>query len=164
MDVRLPDGSGIDACRNIVDQCPTTRIIFLISYDGDLMIQGVEAGASGYLLKDVKPAQLIQAIEMVAEGHTILNHQVIRRVQASLKTQEALPASLSKQIDLSGQQERVLSLVAKGKTNKEIAVELGLSEKTVRNYLTTIFQKLHITHRTEAAVYFTQKFPLDPGR
>ena len=164
MDVRLPDGSGIDACRTIVDQCPTTRIIFLISYDGDLMIQGVEAGASGYLLKDVKPAQLIQAIEMVAEGHTILNHQVIRRVQASLKTQEALPASLSKQIDLSGQQERVLSLVAKGKTNKEIAVELGLSEKTVRNYLTTIFQKLHITHRTEAAVYFTQKFPLDPGR
>ncbi|MFB3109177.1 MAG: helix-turn-helix transcriptional regulator [Candidatus Binatia bacterium] len=67
-------------------------------------------------------------------------------------------------MDLSGQQERVLSLVAKGITNKEIAVELGLSDKTVRNYLTTIFQKLHVIHRTEAAVYFTQKFPLDPGR
>ncbi|MFB3060369.1 MAG: response regulator transcription factor [Candidatus Binatia bacterium] len=71
---------------------------------------------------------------------------------------------LAKKIDLSGQQERALSHVAKGITNKEIAVELGLSEKTVRNYLTAIFQKLHITHRTEAAVYFTQKFPLDPGR
>ncbi len=164
MDIRLPDGSGIDACQNIVDQCPTTRIIFLTSYSGDLMIQGLGAGAHGYLLKEVKPARLIQAIEMVAEGHSILNHQIIRRVQAYLKTQEARPASLAKQIDLSGQQERVLSLVAKGKTNKEIAVELGLSEKTVRNYLTTIFQKLHITHRTEAAVYFTQKFPLDPGR
>ena len=164
LDIRLPDGSGIEVCRNLVDQCPNTRIIFLTSHGGDLMIQGLMAGASGYVLKEVKPTQLIQAIEMVAEGHSILSHQVIRRVQADLKTQEAFPTSQAKQTDLSGQQERVLSFVAKGKTNKEIAVELGLSEKTVRNYLTTIFQKLHVTHRTEAAVYFTQKFPLDPGR
>ncbi len=163
MDIRLPDGSGIDACRNIVDQCPNTRIIFLTSYGGDLMMKGLVAGASGYFLKEVKPTQLIQAIEMVAEGHSILSHQGIRRAQAYLKTQEVLPASLPKKIDLSGQQERVLSLVAKGKTNKEIVVALGLSDKTVRNYLTTIFQKLHITHRAEAAVYFTQKFTLDPG-
>ncbi len=164
MDIRLSDGSGIEACRNIVAQCPTTRIIFLTSLGGDLMMKGLMAGAHGYLLKEIKPTQLIQAIEMVAEGHSILNHPVVGRVQASLKNQSALPASLTKMIDLSGQQEQVLSLVAKGKTNKEIAVALGLSEKTIRNYLTTIFQKLHITHRAKAAVYFTQKFPLNPGR
>lgn len=164
MDIRLPGGSGIDACRNIVAQCPNTRIIFLTSFDGVLMMKGLEAGAYGYLLKEVKPARLIQAIEMVAEGHAILNHPVVGQVQASLKIQEGLPATRANQTDLSGQQERVLSLVAKGRTNKEIAIELGLSEKTVRNYLTTIFHKLHITHRTEAAVYFTQMFTLDPGR
>ncbi len=164
MDIRLPDGSGIDVCRNIVAQCPNTRIIFLTSFDGDLMLQGLEAGAYGYLLKDIKSTQLIKAIEMVVEGHSILNHPVVGQVQASGTTQEALPATRAKLIDLSAQQERVLSLVAKGRTNKEIALELGLSVKTVKNYLSTIFHKLHITHRTEAAAYFTQKFPLDPGR
>ena len=157
MDLRLPDGSGVDACRDILQTCPKTRILFLTSYrDEDSMLSAVLAGASGYLLKEVSPDRLTQAIEMVAEGHSILLQGVIEKVKEWVhkKTQPQAPA---KKWDLSPQQFRVLEQVAEGKTNKEIGRFLGLSDKTVRNYLATIFEKLRITRRSQAATMFTRQ-------
>lgn len=158
MDVRLPDGSGVDACRDILSRCPDTRVIFLTSYeDEDSMLAAVVAGASGYLLKEVGSDRLLQVIEMVAEGHSILDHSVVQRVQEWMKGQEGKLGEEKKPTGLSPQQERVLSLVAEGKTNKEIAVALDLSDKTVRNYLSIVFEKLQITRRTQAAAFFVKR-------
>ena len=160
MDVRLPDGTGVDACRAILSQFPEIRIIFLTSYeDEDSVMAAVMAGASGYLLKEIGPERLIQAIEMVAEGRSILDHNVIQRVQSWIKAQSFLPdSSEPKDQILSPQQYRVMELLAEGKTNKEIANDLGLSEKTVRNYLGIIFEKLQITRRTQAVAFFAKNF------
>jgi len=159
MDIRLADGSGVDACRAILSENPQVRVIFLTSYeDEDSVMAAVIAGASGYLLKEIGPERLVQAIEMVAEGQSILDHNVIQRVQKWIKDQ-----TLSKNIEyknrsLSPQQIRVLELLAEGKTNKEIANVINLSEKTIRNYLSIIFEKLQITRRTQAVAFFTKHF------
>ncbi len=160
MDVRLPDGTGVDACREILSQHPYVRVIFLTSYeDEDSVMAAVMAGASGYLLKEIGPERLIQAIEMVAEGKSILDHNVIQRVQAWVKSQANPPEPAeSKGHLLSPQQYRVMELLAEGQTNKEIAQALGLSEKTVRNYLGIIFEKLQITRRTQAVAFFAKNF------
>ncbi len=159
MDLRLPDGTGIEVCRDILEANPSIRVLFLTSYrDDDSMLAAVLAGASGYLLKEVGPERLIQAVEMVAEGQSILDRKAIERIQAWAQGQGSPPSS-TKNWNLSGQQFRVVQLVAEGKTNKEIAGILGLSEKTVRNYLSTIFEKLHITRRSQAAAMFSQKHP-----
>lgn len=159
MDVRLPDGSGVDACREILSQCPETRVIFLTSYkDEDSVMAAVLAGASGYLLKEIESERLIQAIEMVAEGRSILDHNVIQRVQEWIKSQ-ALEAEVANKTQLlSPQQLRVMELLSQGKTNKEIANDLDLSEKTVRNYLSIIFEKLEVSRRTQAVAFFTKHF------
>lgn len=161
MDLRLPDGSGVDTCRDILNACPDTRVLFLTSYrDEESMLAAILAGASGYLLKEVSPDRLIQAIEMVADGHSILDHEVIKKVKTWVqkKTQPSTPA---KKWDLSPQQFRVLEQVAEGKTNKEIGRVLGLSDKTVRNYLATIFKKLQITRRSQAAAMFIRQHMKD---
>ncbi len=158
MDVRLSDGSGVDACRDILARCPGIRVIFLTSYgDEDSMLAAVVAGASGYLLKEVGSNRLLQAIEMVADGHSILDHNVVQRVQSWLREQHNVLVDQKKDGGLSAQQERVLALVAEGKTNKEVAVDLDISEKTVRNYLSIIFEKLHITRRTQAVAFFVKR-------
>ncbi len=159
MDLRLPDGNGVEVCRDILETLPSTRVLFLTSYrDDDSMLAAVLAGASGYLLKEVGPERLIQAVEMVAEGHSILDQNAMTRIQSWVQGQGTPPPS-TKGWDLSAQQFRVVQLVAEGKTNKEIAGVLGLSEKTVRNYLSTIFEKLQITRRSQAAAMFSQKHP-----
>ena len=157
MDLRLPDGSGVDACRDILESCPDTQILFWTSYrDEDSMLEAILAGASGYLLKEVSTDRLMQAIEMVAEGHSILDHEVITKVKAWVQRKTQHPAK-GRKWDLSPQQFRVLEQVAEGKTNKEIGRVLGLSDKTVRNYLATIFEKLQITRRSQAAAMFTRQ-------
>ncbi|MFB3115703.1 MAG: response regulator [Nitrospirales bacterium] len=157
MDLRLPDGSGVDACRAILEACPNTRILFLTSYrDEDSMLAAILAGASGYLLKEVSPDRLIQAIELVADGHSILDHEVIKKVKSWVQ-KKTQPSTQAKKWDLSPQQFRVLEQVAEGKTNKEIGRVLGLSDKTVRNYLATIFEKLQITRRSQAAAMFIRQ-------
>ncbi len=157
MDLRLPDGSGVDACRAILEACPDTHILFLTSYrDEDSMLAAILAGASGYLLKEVSPARLIQAIELVADGHSILDHEVIKKVKSWVQ-KKTQPATQARKWDLSPQQFRVLEQVAEGKTNKEIGLVLGLSDKTVRNYLATIFEKLQITRRSQAAAMFIRQ-------
>lgn len=158
MDVRLPDGSGIEACRDIRTTTPATRVLFLTSFGDDEAVLGtILAGADGFLLKEVSGEELIRAARMVASGRSILDPNITQRVMAKVKAL-SIPGGESKE-PLAPQERRVLALVAEGKTNKEIAVALELSEKTVGNYLGNIFQKLHVTRRSQAAVYFSKQFP-----
>ena len=157
MDVRLPDGSGIDACREILGSLPGTRVIFLTSYaDDDSVLAAVLAGAHGYVLKEIDSPALLEAIHSVAKGQSILDSSVTERALRWLRGLHDLPAT-SGTDQLSSQEERVVALVAEGKTNKEIAVALGLSDKTVKNYLANVFQKLRITRRAQAAAFFVKR-------
>lgn len=157
MDVRLPDGSGIDACRTIRADHEDTRVLFLTSFaDDDAVLATILAGADGFLLKEVSSEQLIQAVKTVASGRSILDSAVTQRVLAQVRS-VCSAAQHEKRDPLSPQEERVLALVAEGKTNKEIALSLTLSDKTVGHYLENIFQKLQVTRRAQAAVYFTQQ-------
>jgi two-component system, NarL family, response regulator DevR len=157
MDVRLPDGSGVDACREILAALPETRVIFLTSYaDDDSVLAAVLAGAQGYVLKEIDSPALLEAIRSVAKGQSILDSSVTERALRWLRGLHDLPAT-SGTDQLSSQEERVVALVAEGKTNKEIAVALGLSDKTVKNYLANVFQKLRITRRAQAAAFFVKR-------
>ena len=164
MDLRLPDGSGVEACREIRAAVAETRVLFLTSYsDHDAVLATIFAGAAGYLLKEIGGEALIQAIESVAAGQSILDPAVTRSVLERMKSISAQDDSASdlhkdkdkdKRESLSPQERRVLALVADGKTNKEIAVALDLSDKTVKNYLGNIFQKLQVSRRAQAAAIF----------
>ena len=159
MDVKLPDGSGVEACRAIRAAQPATRVLFLTSYaDDDAVLATILAGADGFLLKDVSGDDLLRALRKVAGGQSILDGAVTQRVLARVKTLSNSEAE-KKEDALSPQEQKVLALVAEGKTNKEIANALALSEKTVGNYLSNIFQKLQVTRRAQAAVYYTKRFP-----
>lgn len=156
MDIRLPDGSGVDACREILAAHPGIQVIFLTSYaDDDSVLAAVMAGARGYVLKEIDSTSLVRAIHGVVEGQSILDPAVTDRALRWLRgfaTDQDLPSG-----KLSAQEERVLALVAEGKTNKEIASALNLSDKTVKNYLATVFQKLRITRRAQAAAFFVKR-------
>jgi DNA-binding NarL/FixJ family response regulator len=157
MDVRLPDGSGIDACRMIRADHRDTRVVFLTSFaDDDAVLATILAGADGFLLKEVSSEELVQAVRTVASGRSILDSAVTQRVLAKVRSMST-PTPHDKREPLSPQEDRVLALVAEGKTNKEIALSLNLSDKTVGHYLENIFQKLQVTRRSQAAVYFTQQ-------
>jgi DNA-binding NarL/FixJ family response regulator len=157
MDVRLPDGSGVDACREILGALPGTRVIFLTSYaDDDSVLAAVLAGAQGYVLKEIDSPALVEAIRSVAKGQSILDSTVTERALRWLRGLHDQPAAPGTD-QLSSQEERVVALVAEGKTNKEIAVALGLSDKTVKNYLANVFQKLRITRRAQAAAFFVKR-------
>jgi DNA-binding NarL/FixJ family response regulator len=152
MDVRLPDGSGVEASRDILAEHPTTRIIFLTSYaDDDSVLAAVLAGAHGYVLKTIDSDLLIQSIRAVSNGQSILNPALTQRALDWIK------AGTVRVQSLSPQEERVLALVAEGLTNKEIATTMQLSDKTVKNYLANMFQKLHISRRAQAATFFVKR-------
>lgn len=156
LDVRLPDGSGFEACREIQKSLPEARFIILTSYaDDNLLYEAISAGADGYLLKEIDGEGLVRAIHDVASGKSILDPAVTSRVFTKIKS---LSESGEKdKLDLlSGQERRVLSLVAEGKTNKEIGLELGLSDKTVKNYLSNVLDKLKLSRRSQAAAFFVQ--------
>ena len=154
MDVRLPDGSGVDICRHLQVVSPGSRVIFLTSFpDEQAVVAAVVGGAHGYLLKEVKPDILLSSIHEVAQGRSVLDPAVTQPLLDRFRG--LTPQGEKHERDLlTSQQEKVLALVAQGKTNKEIADELGLSEKTVKNYVRNIFQRLQITRRSQAAVYF----------
>ncbi|HXH86765.1 MAG TPA: response regulator transcription factor [Nitrospira sp.] len=157
MDIRLPDGNGIDACRQILSLRPLTRVLVLSSMVTDSLVQeAIAAGAHGYLLKDIDGQGLVSAILDVAAGKSILDPAVTRRVMQLMKTGQNLAAGRERFESLSPQEQRVLALVAEGLTNKEIAAELKLSEKTVKNYLSNLFDKLQISRRSQAAAFYTQ--------
>ncbi len=152
MDVRMPDGSGIEACRAIRAEHPQTKVIMLTSYsDSEAVMGSVLAGADGYLLKQVGSRELVDAIRTVASGRSLLDPSVTAKVLAQLR--ELAEARTGAMETLTPQERKVLRLLAEGKTNKEISEELFLTEKTVRNYVSNILAKLNLSNRTEAATY-----------
>ena len=156
MDVRLTDGSGIEATREIRAARPETRVIMLTTFaDEDALFASIMAGASGYVLKQVKSNDLVRSIRAVADGESLLDPSMTGAVLERLRKGRDLLKD-EKLARLSPQEERILSHVADGLTNKEIGEALGLAEKTVKNYVSTILGKLEVTRRAEAAAYLAR--------
>jgi two-component system response regulator DevR len=150
MDIRLNDGSGIDACREIVQKQPNIKVIMLTSFaEDELLFNAISAGAVGYVLKQVGTDDLVRAIDTVARGKALLDENVTGQVLAKLRHATRVEAFAG----LTEQELKVLSLIAKGSTNKEIATSLHLGEGTVRNYVSSIFGKLGLSNRAEATAY-----------
>lgn len=157
MDIRLPDGDGIEACREIRAERPETRVLFLTSYSDDTaLLSTMFAGAAGFLLKEIGGSALVQAVEAVARGQSIFDPAAVRRLITQLQPQKGEEPPPPED-QLSPRDERILALVAEGMTNKEIARELGLSDKTIKNLLSVIFQKLRISRRSQAAAFFVRR-------
>ena len=153
MDVRLPDGSGIEACREIRAEMPATRVVMLTSYpDEEAVMSAIIAGASGYLLKQIRARDLVSALETVARGESLLDPAVTAQVLDRIR-RIATDGEPDEYAQLTQQERRILSLVAEGKTNREIAAEVFLSEKTVKNYVSSILAKLNLERRAQAAAY-----------
>jgi len=156
MDIRLPDGSGLEACRKILASDPDTKVLILTSViDDNLVYDAMSSGAHGYLLKEINAQGLCQAIVDVAAGKFILDPTVTTHVLNLVRSGSNPSNEQDKLATLSAQERRVLALVAEGKTNKEIAESMELSDKTVKNYLSNIFEKLKISRRSQAAVLYT---------
>ena len=158
MDIRLPDGSGVEAARAILAGCPTTRVLFLTSFaDDHTVLEAVLSGAQGYILKDISSDALVRAIKIVASGQPLLDHRVGKHTLSWLKHLHHQPGQ-SKRPLLSPQEQRLLPLVAQGLTNREIAESLRLSEKTVKNYLANICSKLNVGRRSQLAAFYASSF------
>jgi len=156
MDVRLSDGSGIEATREIRAQRPETRVIMLTTFaDDDALFASIMAGAAGYVLKQVKSNDLVRSIRAVADGQSLLDPSMTGAVLERLRKGRDLLKD-EKLARLSPQEDRILALVAEGKTNKEIGAALSLAEKTIKNYVSTILGKLEVTRRAEAAAYLAR--------
>ena len=153
MDVRLPDGSGIEACREIRAELPDTRVVILTSYpDEEAVLSAIVAGASGYLLKQVRARDLVAALEAVGRGESLLDPAVTEKVLERVR-RIATGAYTDELAQLTQQEQKILLLVAEGKTNKEIAAEVFLSDKTVKNYVSSILSKLNLERRAQAAAF-----------
>jgi DNA-binding NarL/FixJ family response regulator len=157
LDVRLPTLGGLEVCRRIKEFSPEVRALVLTSYSEDQMVfDAIEAGANGYLLKEVDSERLVESVRMVAAGQSVLDtaitHQVLSRVRGGL-----LGSQEDKIAKLSPQEQRVLALVSTGKTNREIATEMGLSERTVKNYFSNVLDKLELNRRTQAAALYLEQ-------
>jgi len=156
MDVRLPDGSGIEACRQIRSDSPHTRVIMLTSFsDEDAVIAAILAGASGYLLKQSEPERLIAAVETAAAGGSLLDPAVSDTVLHWMRGAAATAGHTGDR--LSEQERKILPLIAEGKTNRQIAGELYLSEHTVKTYVSSLLKKLQLARRAEAAAYIARQ-------
>ena len=156
MDVRLQDGSGIEATRDIRAQRPQTQVLMLTSFaDDEALFASIMAGAAGYVLKQIKGGDLVRAIRTVGSGESLLDPAVTRGVLERLRKGKHLFKD-EKLARLSPQEERILGLVAAGRTNKQIGEELRLAEKTVKNYVSSILAKLEVARRAEAAAYLAR--------
>ncbi len=156
LDIRLPDGSGFDACRQILAKAPNTRVVILTAHSNDnLVYDAVTAGAHGYLMKEIDATALVQALQDVAAGRSILDPQATTRVLRMLRGGSHAEHGPDLSI-LSAQERRVLALVAEGLTNKQAGTQLGLSENTVKNYLVSVFEKLQVKRRAQAAAIYVQ--------
>lgn len=156
LDIRLPDGSGFTACREILKALPATRILVLTSFTSDGFIyEAITSGAQGYLMKEIDPLGLVQAIKDIMDGKSILSPDVTAGVMRMMRG--GGPKSDGGDLSvLSAQERRVLALVAEGKTNKQIGDEMRLSDNTVKNYLCSVFDKLQVRRRSQAAAYYVQ--------
>jgi DNA-binding NarL/FixJ family response regulator len=156
MDVRLTDGSGIEATREIRATHPEIKVLMLTSFaDDEALFASIMAGASGYVLKQVKSGDLLRAIRAVGAGDSLLDPSITTAVLDRLRKGKHLMRD-EKLARLSPQEERILSQIADGKTNREIGDDLHLAEKTVKNYVSSILSKLEVARRAEAAAYLAR--------
>ncbi|MGV8882331.1 MAG: response regulator [Rhodoglobus sp.] len=157
LDVRLPDGSGIDVCRNIRSDNPALKCLMLTGYDDDEAIYAaVLAGASGYVLKDVQGGRLVESIRAINAGRSLidpsLSRRVVERIAASHRADPRLES-------LTAREREILPLIAEGLTNREIGARLALAEKTVKNYISGLLSKLGLQRRTQAAILHLESQP-----
>jgi len=151
LDVRLPDGDGVEVCREIRSAHPDVRCIILTSFsDDEALFQAIMAGASGYLLKQIRGNDLVDAVRRVAQGQSLLDPTVTTRVLERLREGPQTDERLAR---LTEQERRILDLIAEGLTNRQIAERVHLAEKTVKNYVSNLLSKLGMERRTQAAVY-----------
>jgi DNA-binding NarL/FixJ family response regulator len=156
MDVRLADGSGIEATREIRANHPETKVLMLTSFaDDEALFASIMAGAAGYVLKQVRSGELVRAIRSVGAGQSLLDPSVTASVLDRLRKGKHLMKD-ERLARLSPQEERILTLIADGRTNKEVGDELQLAEKTVKNYVSSILSKLEVARRAEAAAYLAR--------
>ena len=151
LDVQLPDGSGVEVCRDVRSARPELACLMLTSFsDDEALFEAIMAGASGYLLKQVRGSDIVDAVRRAAAGQSLLDPALTARVVERLRRG---PAEDERLRDLTGQERKILSLLADGMTNRQIADELFLAEKTVKNYVSNLLSKMGMSRRTEAAVY-----------
>ncbi|OUE20920.1 Transcriptional regulatory protein DevR (DosR) [Clavibacter michiganensis] len=159
LDVRLPDGSGVDACRRIRSRHPDLPCLMLTAFDDDSALEAaVLAGAQGWLLKDIRGAGLVDAIRRVAAGGQLMDREVVRRARARILA----PATPAGEPRLTLREGQILTLITEGLTNRQIGERLGLAEKTVKNYVSGLLEKIGVERRTQAAVY-GMTHPRRPG-
>jgi DNA-binding NarL/FixJ family response regulator len=160
LDVRLPDGSGVEVCRQLRDMLPATKALMLTSYSDDqALFDSLLAGASGYVLKEIRGAALVDAVRQIAGGKSLLDPVATKRVLERLRRTEEDDGQLA---DLSDQERRILMLIGDGLTNRQIGEELHLAEKTVKNYVSSLLAKLGMARRTQAAA-FAARYALQHG-
>jgi DNA-binding NarL/FixJ family response regulator len=151
LDVRLNDGDGVEVCRALRSELPELKCLMLTSFaDDEALFSAILAGASGYVLKQVKGSDLVSAVRRVAAGGSLLDPALTRQVMDRLRGEKVEDERL---VRLTGQERNILELIADGKTNRQIAEELFLAEKTVKNYVSNLLSKMGFARRTEAAVY-----------
>jgi two-component system, NarL family, response regulator DevR len=156
MDVRLPDGDGAEACREIRLHRPDTRVIMLTSYDNrDVVLDAILAGAAGYFLKETDPERLVESVEIVARHGTLLDPAITGTVLDMVR--DLAPRAADQMAGLTEREQRILPLLAEGKTNAEIATALHLSPHTVKEYVSDILAKLHLRRRAQAAAYLARR-------
>ena len=154
LDVRLPDGDGVTVCREIRSRHPEIQCVMLTSFsDDEALFQAIMAGSSGYLLKQIKGTDIVDAVERVARGQSLLDPSVTARVLDRLRTP---PVEDERLASLTDQEKRVLALIAEGLTNRQIGERMYLAEKTVKNYVSNLLTKLGMERRTQAAVFATK--------
>ena len=164
LDAKLPDGSVTEACRRLLAVAPSLRILVLTSYaENTTVMAAVQNGAHGYALKDIRIGELVRAIRTVAGGHGYLDPRIAQQALHWIRGNSRSDRGAQGITRLSAQERHILPLLAEGKTNKEIAGELCLSDKTVKNYLTNIFEKLHVKRRTEAVAWFMKHMQTTTG-
>ncbi len=155
LDVQLPDGTGIYVCREIRSRLPETACLMLTSFDDDeALFAAIMAGAAGYLLKQIRGLQLVEAVQRVARGESLLDPKVTTRVLERLRSGPKQDPRLA---SLTDQERRILDLIAEGLTNRQIGTRLGLAEKTVKNYVSSLLAKIGMRSRTQAALYVAGK-------
>lgn len=149
LDVRLPDGSGVEVCREIRSQMPEVHCLMLTSYaDDEALFNAIMAGASGYVLKEIRGIDLVNAIRRVAAGQSLLDPAATQRVLERIRAGEQHDTRLDK---LSDQEKHILDLIGEGMTNRQIGESMHLAEKTVKNYVSSLLAKLNMERRTQAA-------------
>lgn len=154
VDVRMPDGNGVELCREILSHVEGVKVIMLTSYaDDEALLGAILAGASGYVLKDIKGEILLKSIHKVGQGESILDKEAADRVRARLRKSGSAAAEIE---DLSEQELKIISYIGDGLTNRQISEQMFIAEKTVKNYVSSLFSKLGLENRTQAATLATR--------